>query len=353
MNRQSTSSRGPVTLGELADLLGLELRGDPEITVSSGATLTSAETGQITFLANPGYKSRLSATRATAVVLARPALSECPCSALVAEEPYVAWAKILQILHPDSVARPGIHPGAIVEDGAEIDPGAEVGPFCRVGAGARIGAGALIGSGSMIGENAVVGPGSRLVANVFVADGCQLGERVLVHPGAVIGADGFGLAMQDGNWIKVPQLGSVRIGDDCEIGANTTIDRGAVDDTELGCDVRLDNQVQIAHNVVIGDHTAIAGCVGVAGSTRIGRYCMIAGASGIGGHLEICDHVVITAMSTVLNSITEPGHYGSAVPARPLRAWQRILVRLGHLDRLFRAGKDEKQKSTSGALRNE
>jgi len=151
----------------------------------------------------------------------------------------------------------------------------------------------------------------------------------------VIGADGFGLAMHEGRWQRLAQIGAVRIGDDCDIGANTTIDRGAVDDTVLGCDVRIDNQVQIAHNVEIGDHTAIAGCVGIAGSTRIGRYCMIAGASGIGGHLEICDRVVITAMSTVLDSINQPGQYGSGIPARPMRAWQRTLVRLKQLDQLF------------------
>ena len=335
MNRQLSSSPGPIALGELARMLGLELHGDPNIKVVAGATLARADTGQITFLANPAYRSQLTSTRASAVIVPPSVVPECPCAALAAEEPYAAWARTLHLLHPQPEARPGIHPSTSVEEGAEIDPGAEVGPLCHVAGGARIGAGAVIGPGSIIGEEARIGPETRLVGNVFVAGGCRLGARVLIHPGVVIGADGFGLAMHAGGWIKVPQLGAVQIGDDCEIGANTTIDRGAVEDTVLGCDVRLDNQVQVAHNVVIGDHTAIAGCVGIAGSTRIGRYCMIAGASGIGGHLEICDHVVITAMSTVLDSINEPGHYGSGIPARPLRAWQRILVRLGQLDRLF------------------
>lgn len=338
MNGESMSSRSPVTLGELAEMLDLELHGDPSIRIGAGATLASAGQGQITFLANPAYRTRLGTTRASAAVIPPSAVVECPCAALVAEDPYAAWAMVMQILHPPPVARPGIHPSAVIESGAEIDAGAEIGAICHVAAGARIDVGAVIGPGSFVGEKAHIGTGSRLVGNVFVAYGCRLGERVLVHPGAVIGADGFGLAMHDGNWIKVPQIGAVRIGNDCEIGANTTIDRGALEDTVLGCDVRLDNQVQVAHNVVIGDHTAVAGCVGIAGSTRIGRYCMIAGASGIGGHLEICDHVVITAMSTVLDSITEPGQYGSGIPARPLRAWQRILVRLGQLDRLFRSG---------------
>lgn len=336
MNRQTSPAIGPVRLGDLAAALELELRGDPEILIGAGATLADAGPGQISFLANPAYRAQMRETRASAVVLKATDAGDCPCAALVSDEPYTAWARVLQQLHPAPVARPGIHPSAQVDGSAEIDAGAEIGPLAHVAAGARVGPGAVIGPGCMVGENAVIGGRTRLVGNVFVGADCRLGQRVVVHPGAVIGADGFGLAMHRGRWINVPQIGAVRIGDDCEIGANTTIDRGAIDDTVLGSDVRLDNQVQVAHNVVIGDHTAVAGCVGIAGSTRIGRHCMIAGASGIGGHLEICDHVVITAMSTVLNSIDEPGQYGSGIPARPLRAWQRILVRLGQLDRLFR-----------------
>lgn len=338
MNRQTTSAAGPISLGDLAAALELELRGDPGILVDAGATLAAAMPGQISFLANPAYRSRLTSTRASAVVLPASAAADCPCAALVSDAPYAAWARVLQMLHPASVACPGIHASAQVDGSAEVDPGAEIAALTHVAAGARVAAGAVIGPGCIVGEDAEIGADTRLVGNVFIGARCRLGQRVVVHPGAVIGADGFGLAMHGGSWINVPQIGAVRIGDDCEIGANTTIDRGAVDDTVLGCDVRLDNQVQVAHNVVIGDHTAVAGCVGIAGSTRIGRYCMIAGASGIGGHLEICDHVVITAMSTVLDSIYEPGQYGSGIPARPLRAWQRILVRLGQLDRLFRPG---------------
>ncbi|MBL39394.1 MAG: UDP-3-O-(3-hydroxymyristoyl)glucosamine N-acyltransferase [Xanthomonadales bacterium] len=338
MNRPTTSAIGPVSLGDLAAALDLELRGDPEVRVDAGATLAAATPGQISFLANPAYRSLLISTRASAVVLSASAADDCPCAALVSESPYAAWARVLQKLHPAPTARPGIHASAQVDDSAEIDPGAEIGALAHVAAGARLGAGAMIGPGCIVGENAAIGADTRLVGNVFIGAECRLGQRVLVHPGAVIGGDGFGLAMHRGQWMNVPQIGAVRIGDDCEIGANTTIDRGALEDTVLGCDVRLDNQVQVAHNVIIGDHTAVAGCVGIAGSTRIGSYCMIAGASGIGGHLEICDHVVITAMSTVLDSISEPGQYGSGIPARPLRAWQRILVRLGQLDRLFRPG---------------
>lgn len=330
---------GPVRLGELAARLELELRGDPDIEIASGASLVSARPGQISFLANACYRDQLPDTRASAVIVPANAADLAPCAALVADDAHLAWARLMRFFNPAPDARPGVHASACIEDGAALDPAAEIGPLCHVAAGARIAAGAVLGPGCIIGRDASIGQGARLAARVFIGAGCSLGQRVVVHPGAVIGADGFGLAMDEGGWIKVPQVGAVRIGDDCEIGANTTIDRGALDHTVLGRDVRLDNQVQIAHNVTIGDHTAIAGCVGVAGSTRIGRYCMIAGASGIGGHLEICDHVVITAMSTVLDSITEPGHYGSGIPARPLRAWQRILVRLGQLDRLFRPGR--------------
>ena len=326
-----------VTLAALADRFGLELHGDQEQTVRSAATLAAAGPGQISFLANPRYRSQLQATRATAVIISAADLDACPAAALVADAPYSAWSRVLNWWHPPPEAQPGVAPSAVIDPSAEIDPGAEIGPQVSIAANVRIGPGVIVGPGCVIERDVVIGAGSRLVARVFVGRGCRIGARVLLHPGVVIGSEGFGLAMQDGRWQRLPQVGIVRIGDDCDIGANTTIDRGAVDDTVLGCDVRIDNQVQIAHNVEIGDHTAIAGCVGIAGSTRIGRYCMIAGASGIAGHLEICDHVVITAMSTVLQSIREPGHYGSGIPARPMRAWQRTLVRLGQLDRLFAA----------------
>ncbi|MFN2334069.1 MAG: UDP-3-O-(3-hydroxymyristoyl)glucosamine N-acyltransferase [Wenzhouxiangellaceae bacterium] len=328
----------PLKLGVLADRLGLILHGDPDICIESAATLRDARPGQISFLANPAYADALTRTAASAVIVSDSARQRCRCAALVAEHPYAAWARLLECLYPQLPVRPGIAVNASVDESARIDAAAEIGPLCRIGADVRIGAGVVVGPGCVVGDGVSIGRDCRLGGNVVVGGGACLGERVLIHPGAVIGADGFGMAMLDGRWLKVAQIGSVRIGDDCEIGANTTIDRGAIGDTVLGRDVRIDNQVQIAHNVQIGDHSAIAGCVGIAGSTRIGRYCMIAGASGIGGHLEICDHVVITAMSTVLDSIREPGHYGSAIPARPLRAWQRILVRLSRIDQLFKSG---------------
>jgi len=333
---------GPMPLGQVAERLGARLQGDADQSVTGVATLDGAGPADITFLANPAYRARLPATGAGAVLVGEDDAGRCPCAALVVEDPYRAWARLLNWWYPAPRACPGVHVSAVVEAGAEVDAGAEIGPLCHVASGARISAGAILGAGCVVGPEAVIGSDSRLVARVWVGPGCVIGERVLLHPGVVVGADGFGLAMADGQWQRLPQIGRARIGDDCDIGANTTIDRGAVGDTVLGHDVRVDNQVQIAHNVEIGDHTAIAGCVGIAGSTRIGRYCMIAGAAGIGGHLEICDRVVITAMSAVLDSIHEPGQYGSGIPARPMSAWRRTLVRIKQLDRWMSRGRGDR-----------
>jgi UDP-3-O-[3-hydroxymyristoyl] glucosamine N-acyltransferase len=321
-----------VALKDLAERFGLTLRGDPDHRVGALATLSSAGPDAIAFLANPAYARQLGDCRAGAVIMAEALADRWSGNVLISDNPYAAWARVADHLRPGERPEAGIHPSAVVDAGAEVDATASVGPQAVIGRGARIGAGAVIGPGCIVEREARIGADCRLVAGVFVGPRCRLGQRVLVHPGCVIGADGFGLAMEAGRWIKVPQLGAVVIGDDCEIGANTTIDRGAIDDTVLEADVRLDNQVQVAHNVRIGAHTAIAGCVGIAGSTRIGRYCMIAGACGIGGHLSICDKVIITAMSTVLDSIDEPGEYGSGIPARSHARWKRILVRLGQLD---------------------
>jgi UDP-3-O-[3-hydroxymyristoyl] glucosamine N-acyltransferase len=320
------------TLKALADRFGLTLRGDPDHRVGAPATLAAAGPENVSFLANPAYAVHLADCRAGAVIIGKGLAERWSGNALISDNPYASWAKIAAHLSPEPAAEPGTHPSAVVADDASVDSSASIGPQASIGARARIGRNVTVGPGCVISDDAVIDDDSRLVARVYIGPDCRLGKRVLVHPGVVIGADGFGLAMEAGHWIKVPQLGAVVIGDDCEIGANTTIDRGAIEDTELAEDVRLDNQVQIAHNVRIGAHTAIAGCVGIAGSTHIGRYCMIAGACGIGGHLTICDKVIVTAMSTVLDSITEPGEYGSGIPARPHARWKRILVRLGQLD---------------------
>lgn len=331
MKPQSANTRS-YRLGELASEMGLSYRGDAQARIDGIGTLAGAGPSQASFLANPAYRSELETTRAGAVVMTAEAADAYPGNALVSANPYVDWARLIELLTPSPPVEPGVHPSAVVSDQADVARSAWIGPGVSIGAGARIGERVRIGGGCVIDDGVTIDADCRLVARVYVGAGASLGERVIVHPGVVIGADGFGLAMDRGRWRKVPQVGSVRIGNDCEIGANTTIDRGAIEDTVLEDDVRVDNQVQIAHNVHIGAHTAIAGCVGIAGSTRIGRYCMIAGASGISGHLKICDSVIITAMSTVLDDITEPGEYGSGIPARSHSRWKRLLVRLGQLD---------------------
>ena len=319
-------------LHELAAELGLTYRGDGQARIDGIATLCGAGPADISFLANPAYRRELETSQAAAVVMTPAAAEKYRGNALISAAPYTDWARVISLLTPPALHEPGRHPSAIVADDAEVAASAHIAAHVHIGSRVRVGERVLVGPGCVIDDGVSLGHDCRLVARVYVGGRATLGQRVIVHPGVVIGADGFGLAMDRGRWRKVPQIGSVRIGDDCEIGANTTIDRGAIEDTVLEEDVRIDNQVQIAHNVRIGAHTAIAGCVGIAGSTRIGRYCMIAGASGIGGHLEICDSVIITAMSTVLDSIDQPGEYGSGIPARPHARWKRLLVRLGQLD---------------------
>ena len=324
------------TAAALAERFGLSLRGDGDAVVESVATLAGAGPRQLSFLSNPRYRSQLAGSAAGVVVVREDDAEGLDRTLLVARDPYVAFAKIAALFDPVPAANPGVHPSAVVDESAVIDPGAEIGPLACVGARSRIGPGAIVGPGCVIGEDCVVGAGSRLVARVTLVRRVRLGERVLIHPGAVLGADGFGLAMDAGRWIKVPQQGGVVVGDDCEIGANTTIDRGAIEDTVLGEDVRLDNQIQIAHNVRIGAHTAMAGCVAVAGSTTIGRYCLIGGAAGIVGHISICDRVTITAMALVTASIDAPGEYSSGTPLMDNRSWRRSAARFRQLDALAR-----------------
>ncbi len=321
---------------DLAQRFALQLRGDGDATLDGVATLANAKPGKLAFLANPCYRAQLAQTRAGAVVM-RPADAEGYAgTALLADDPYAAFAKLAAEFETRSAAQPGVHPSAVVAADAVVDASAQVGPFVCVGARSRIEAGAIVGPGCVIGEDCVVGEGCELVARVTLVKRVRLGRRVLVHPGAVLGADGFGLAMDAGRWLKVPQLGGVVVGDDCEIGANTSIDRGAIEDTVLEEDVRLDNQIQVGHNARIGAHTALAGCAAVAGSARIGRYCLIGGGAGVLGHLEVCDRVVVTAMSLVTRSIREPGEYSSGTPLMPNRDWRRSAVRFRQLDDLFR-----------------
>ena len=324
------------TADELAERFALSVHGDGSAKVRGVATLGSASDGQLAFLANPRYRSQLAASQASIVVLREEDAAAAPHTALIARDPYTTFAKIAALFESQPAREAGIHPSAIVDPRASVAAGAHVGPFAVIGANSRVGEGCVIGPGCVIGEDCDVGAGSELGARVTLVTRVRLGQRVRIHPGAVLGADGFGLAMDAGHWIKVPQLGGVVVGDDCEIGANTTIDRGALGDTVLEEDVRLDNQIQVGHNVHIGAHTAMAGCSAAAGSARIGRYCLIGGAAGVLGHLEICDKVTITAMSLVTHSIREPGVYSSGTPLTDNRTWRKNATRFKQLDSLAR-----------------
>ncbi|HEX7985744.1 MAG TPA: UDP-3-O-(3-hydroxymyristoyl)glucosamine N-acyltransferase [Duganella sp.] len=324
------------TVADLAERFGLGLNGDGTRVIDGVATLAGARPSQLSFLSNSRYTGQLAGTHAGVVVLHEENLADCPTAALVAGDPYVAYAKIAALFERLPAAPAGIHPSAVVAVGARISASASIGPGCVIADGVEIGDGAVLGPHCILGEDCVVGAQSRLVARVTLVTRVTLGKRVLVHPGAVIGSDGFGLAFERDHWVKIPQLGGVRIGDDCEIGANTTIDRGALEDTVLEEDVRLDNQIQIAHNVHVGAHTAMAGCAAVAGSAKIGRYCMIGGNAGVLGHLELADRVTITAKSLVAHSIREPGEYSSGVPLQDNRQWRKNAARFKHLDEYAR-----------------
>ncbi len=319
-------------LGELAQRFGLELRGDPDFRVDGVGTLETGSHKQLGFLANPRYRGALASTQLGVVVLAPPDLAHCPTAALIAKNPYAMYSRIAALFEHRPAANAGVHYTAVIDPTAEIDPSASIGPLCVIGARSQVAANVELGPGCIIGEDCCIGADSRLVARVTLVTRVTLGKRVLIHPGAVLGADGFGLAFDLGQWLKVPQLGGVVIGDDCEIGANTTIDRGALEDTVLEADVRLDNQIQIGHNVRIGAHTAMAGCCAVAGSVRIGSHCLIAGGVGIAGHLTIDDRVTVQAMSLVSHSLRGPAEYASGIPVQESRLWRRTVARLRRLD---------------------
>ncbi|MCI2243506.1 UDP-3-O-(3-hydroxymyristoyl)glucosamine N-acyltransferase [Xanthomonas sp. PPL568] len=324
------------TADEIAERFGLQVHGDGSVAVRGVATLAHAGPGQLSFLANPRYRAQLADSTAAVVVLRADDAEAAPGAALIARDPYVAFAKIAALFDVAPARPPGIHPSASIDPSAQVAPSAHIGAFVSIGARSVVGDGCVIGPGCVIGEDCQVGAGSELIARVTLVTRVRLGQRVRVHPGAVLGADGFGLAMDAGRWIKVPQLGGVSIGDDCEIGANTCVDRGALEDTTLEEDVRLDNLVQVAHNVHIGAHSAIAGCTGIAGSAKIGRYVMLGGAVGVVGHLEICDRVVVTGKSVVRNSIHEPGEYSSGTPLTDNRTWRKNAARFKQLDALAR-----------------
>jgi UDP-3-O-[3-hydroxymyristoyl] glucosamine N-acyltransferase len=325
-----------VTLGELAVRFGCELRGDPTVPVDSVAALSAAGPRSITFLANPKYVAQLADTRAAAVILDEKSAASSRVPVLIVPQPHATYARIATLLHPDPPLEPGVHPTAVVAPGAEIDASAEVCAQAFVGARARIGARCFIGPGVIIERGAIIGDDTRLVARAFVGHEVEFGRRCVVQPGAVIGGDGFGYASEKRAWVKVPQLGNVIVGDDVEIGANTTIDRGALGATVIEEGVKLDNLIMIAHNVRIGAHSAIAACAAIAGSSSVGKRCVLGGKVGLTGHISLCDDVVVMGTSFISHSITKPGVYSSALPSEEAGIWRRIVGRIKRLDLMAR-----------------
>jgi UDP-3-O-[3-hydroxymyristoyl] glucosamine N-acyltransferase len=323
------------TLAEIARHVDGQVIGDADYLIHSVGTLTHADAGQISFLANSKYKKYLQDSRAGAVIVSQGLGAEVQTNAIEVSDPYVAYALIATLLHPQISDQAGIHPTAWIDPEAEVADTASIGPHVTIEKGARVADNVVIAAGCVIERDVQIGPDCHIKSNVTLCREVQLGERVVIHPGVVIGADGFGIANDKGRWIKVPQVGRVVIGDDVEIGANTTIDRGAIDDTRIGNGVKLDNQIQIGHNVTIGDHTVIAGCVGIAGSTKIGSHCAIGGGTGIAGHIEIADGVQLTGMSMVTKSITEAGVFSSGIPVEPARQWHKNVIRYRQMEKLF------------------
>jgi len=323
-------------LSEIAAQLGGRVLGDAGVRISQIATLENAQPDQISFLTNSKYRAQLAGTQAGAVILGEADADATVLPRIISDNPYAYFAKVSALLNPLPEAKPGIHPSSVIGAGAKIDATASIAATAVVGEGAVIGAFSVVGEGCCIGENVVIGSHARLYPRVVIYHDCVIGDNLIAHSGAVIGADGFGIAMDAGRWIKIRQIGRVVIGNDVEIGANTTIDRGALDDTVIEDGVKLDNQIQIAHNVRIGAHTAIAGCVGIAGSTTIGRYCRIGGSAGILGHLQIADHVEIAAFTLIGKSIREAGSYAAIFPFAKSEDWRKNTVHLRHLDDLVK-----------------
>lgn len=324
------------SLQYLAEFLQAELRGDKNCLITGIAPIDKAANGQITFLKEPHYKKYLATTKAAAIILKPQFVDLVTTNALLTENPYAAYAKISALFDNSPKPKAAIHPTAVIGNNCKIDQTAFIGANCVIGNEVTIGKNTIINAGCIIDDNSVIGESCKLYANVTIYHNCTIGNRTTIHSGTVIGADGFGFAMDKGINYKIYQLGKVYIGDDVEIGANTTIDRGALENTIIENDVKIDNQVQIAHNVIIGAHTVISGCTGIAGSTKIGKYCMIGGGVGISGHIEIADKTIITARSAIDKSITTPGIYASGIPAMPARAWWKNLARLTQLDEIIR-----------------
>ena len=328
------SKRKSFRLGELVKRLGGELIGDADVRIHQVATLESAGPTDITFLTQSRFLPQLGRTQAGAVILGPETRDASGLPRIISANPYAYFASVSALLNPPAVVEPGIHESAVVDKSARVAASASIGACAVIGRHARVADHAIVGPGCFIGEGASIGTGSRLHANVAVYHDCRIGARCIVHAGAVVGSDGFGIAKEDGVWKKIPQIGRALIGDDVEIGANTTIDRGALDDTVIEDGVKLDNQIQIAHNVRIGAHTAIAACVGIAGSAKIGRNCALGGASMIYGHITLADNVNVSAGTLIMKSLEKPGTYTGVYPFSSHQRWLRNAAHLRQLDDL-------------------
>lgn len=324
------------SLFELSNIVGGKVIGDKNCVINSVATLTTAENGQISFVYNNRFKTKLSETKASAVILKEYDESIFSGNCIVVDEPQLAYAKIATVLHPLSKATHEIHPSSVIHKISKLGTKCSIGANCVIEENVNIGKNVIIESGCYIGRDAYIGDETRIYSNVTIKHGSLIGKRCIIDSGTVIGSDGFGNVNENGRWIKIPQIGQVIIGDDVQIGSNVVIDRGAIENTIIGNGVIMDNLIHIAHNVIVGENTAIAGCVGIAGSTVIGKNCMFAGQVGISGHIEITDNVTVTGASNVLQNIKEPGVYSSGTLLDTFRKWQKNNFRFKQLDKMAR-----------------
>lgn len=328
------------TLGEIAEFLGVKLVGDADCQITGLGTLNNAGPGQLSFLSNKSYLDQLESSKASAIIVAQEFAERANTNLLISEQPYVSFARASSLFVESSQEAAGVHPTAVVAEDVELPATVHVGPHAVIESGVSIGEGSVIGAACYIGKGAQLGCNCQLHHNVTLYQGTRLGDKVIIHASAVIGADGFGFAFDGERSIKIHQLGGVEIGDDVEIGAGTTIDRGALDNTIIKQGVKIDNQVQIGHNTIVGEHTVICGCTAIAGSANIGKYCVLGGASGMVGHLSIADGVQVSAMSLVSRSITEPGTYSSGTGQMKTADWKRAIVRFQQLDSISRRLKE-------------
>ena len=324
------------TVDELAHEIDVEVIGDGKNEITHVAELDQSDRGALSFAVSSQYIEKLKTTKATAVIVAPDLVQHCDTVKLVSKNPYLSFARAAQLLYPQESFTPGIHPSAVINAGCEIPDDVYIGPNVVISAECKIGHNVYIGANCVITAPSTIGADTRFLTKVTVVGPTIIGARAVVHPGVVLGSDGFGLANDNGVWEKIPQLGRLIIGDDVEIGANTTIDRGALQDTVIEDGVKLDNQIQVAHNVKIGAHTAVAGCAGIAGSAVIGKHCAIGGGAGIQGHIDITDGVQVTGMTKISQSITKPGIYTSGTAAQDNKQWIRNAMRFKELDKIVK-----------------